>query len=731
MAQRANRALRDEDYDRAWITWQGIARIHPKQRDVVNAGLAETLFRRALNQQELIEGVKNLQQAVELAPKEARYHYHLGLMLHRAGRPKAALKSYKRAYELGFDPERLGYPWALASLEAGNRQHLALARPLVSDPMQQAALDAVAGLQRNQPDAPPPVNGAASYLDCLWIAFAHLARNEREAALTALQAAEKRPRGGCPAEVEAIRRYYLGVLAAAEGDLEAAEAHWRAALAVDWRSLLDFGSVDSLQRNLGYLYRQRAVAALERGDYAEALACTQTGLKQGLRDRILAETGSLAAFHLGNQAAEAGNWQKALRYWQDAYQLKPSRQLALNLGLAYERLERWHEAAEYWREMVRRRPRRKDHPDYLSDQQVVAVWQRVAYCYQRAENPMEAAVALGNAVKYAPDDLDLRLALAQAQLAAGKDRAALNTVQKVLRENPQHVPALKLAAEIRTARGEQWLAVPYWEQILELEPDNRDARRYLCEYYEQQGNNYMHWGYVALAIQSYEKGLAIDPTNAALLGSMALAYAEQGDREEALDYVQKAIEHAGSVPDGYVYAVRTLALLGDVDTALHVAQTAQERVPNLAPGFYIDLGLSVLDYGEEELFAEFLDMAKVLADDEASFYVAVGSGLMTLNRWDLAEDILQEGLNLDPQNSELLMLLGVVYARTGRLKAARKAWQKAKRLAHKKRDHELVEAIEAAEILYGSGVPSGLLDMIMRAMALEEGILDDDFPFDF
>ena len=63
-----------------------------------------------------------------------------------------------------------------------------------------------------------------------------------------------------------------------------------------------------------------------------------------------------------------------------------------------------------------------DHPDYLTDAQVAALWNHAAECYERAEQVGEVETCLRNAIKYAPDDTALRSAPGRCPAEPGARR---------------------------------------------------------------------------------------------------------------------------------------------------------------------------------------------------------------------------------------------------------------------------------------------------------------------
>ena len=191
-----------------------------------------------------------------------------------------------------------------------------------------------------------------------------------------------------------ILSYYLGVAAMRGDDRVSAAAAWQrareAGVATSWSN-----------QNLGALVQEDMFAAVSEDRWQDAVNALkrEPALAQ---NRILAETAALAYYHLGYEAGLAGRWSTAVQHWRAANELHGSRYLAQNLALAEEALGNWEQAAEAWRDMVRRRPRKPDHPDYLSDAQVAAIWNHVAECYQRAGAGEEAVKTLRAAANTPP-----------------------------------------------------------------------------------------------------------------------------------------------------------------------------------------------------------------------------------------------------------------------------------------------------------------------------------------
>jgi len=120
---------------------------------------------------------------------------------------------------------------------------------------------------------------------------------------------------------------------------------------------------------------------------------------------------------VGYATAQQGQWDQALAYWQAVEKAgDESRQLLLNLALAYQKTGRHFEAAEYWRELLHRCPRKASHPEAMNDEQVARIWQNVADNYNMAGDYDEAVSTYKNALKWSPDNIGLRLKSVEALL---------------------------------------------------------------------------------------------------------------------------------------------------------------------------------------------------------------------------------------------------------------------------------------------------------------------------
>jgi len=575
----------------------------PPTHSKLQAFLTETHYRLAAASLQPAERLHHLDKALAAASDQSRLHYQRALTCWRMGHVAQA------AAELEFvaqqEPKRPGLLFLrqlgrVATGESGLSNGLSPAEANTLQLLQRLRQGEAGEKLLAAFDAKPLLGDQAEG----WTLLLKMLDNAKSAPSVGWQALTQ-PTNGAPPNP--IFDYYQGVAALRKGDVASAQAHWQQAactLATPW-----------LSENLLLLRRDLASqwAQSERWQaIADLYAATRQEIGDATMDTVLAETAGIAYFHLGYAAAQTSQWPVALDHWRAADALIKSRHLSQNLALAEEALGNWVQAGEAWRETVRRRPRKADHPDYLTDAQVATLWQRAAKCYKQVEEIEEEITCLKNAVKYAPDDMELRTNLADTQLQAEHVDAAENELQRILESAPQHVPALMRLGMLFSGRYDRD-PMPIWQRVLAVDPHNADARQALAVLYLQIATDefeYMrHFGYKARftpkkSIEMLETGLKELPNHPLLLIGLGKTYYEQKKKDKARSYYQQAQRAA---PKDVKIADVVLHELLHVDGGDLVKEIVPQvrHISGLRPGFWVDQGEKVLQCKLGDDWAEF------------------------------------------------------------------------------------------------------------------------------
>ncbi len=715
--QQGSQAFRQADYNGAIKAWEQ-ARSKPNAPTTVAAALAEAYFRRGVSQPS--SGLADLQQAAKLQPRDPRYRYHLALAHHRQVTLAQAEPLYRQLLAESPPFSRAAAPLAQLLIEQK--------KPLSKDPVwdqlstaEKIELTAAEALIRGK--APSTLTRlAAEALPPLWQGLIAVALNDKTAAQQNLQPLVDST-GSLPPQARGVARYYLGSLAAAAGQTEAALAHWQAAQAAGLDSY-------HLRRNMSALAYEQAIKAQQAGQPSQAAEWLDQVRVSGDNQDEVRKFYQQLKWDLAYAAAQKGDWQQALSNWQQVEKAgDDSRKLTLNLALAYQHQGYFWEAAEHWRTLLRRRPRKADHPDALTDQQVARIWQNIAENYSKAEDYEEAITTYKNAVKWDPENIDLRLQLVEAYQSEGRWQAAENELNRILDKNPNHIRALTLLAESYSDDYFPGQARNLWRRILELEPDNPVARQQLAHSYVQEGSRYTMWGDYQRALDIFNEGLKQAPNNQQLLTVIGGTYADWHKFKEARTY----LEQARAINPNDLQTLHTIFMIWLSNKAMpEVEQTLEhiKAVPESAvpAGLFLDLFERCLQFKQEAVAEKILTFTKerYRADDEVMIGVAVGYS--HLDQDNQAAAILRRVLEHNPTHIEANMQLGIVYYHLDQTRLAKRHWDKAEAQAHKENNQMLLYKIKLVrdDLLYGKAPPSSPRELLrnLPPQVLEEMLKD-------
>jgi tetratricopeptide (TPR) repeat protein len=711
-------AFRQGDYDRAIDAWERVGKQTPAQ--LPKTALAEAYFRRGLRKlytkaPNPEAGLADLQRALDLMPNDPCYAYHLGLAAHRQGDLDRAIRSYyvTRREENAF-AGRAAYPLALALLQRGDDPTTQTVWSALSTE-EQAMLNQANAFRRRpytlSADAPP-----------LWRGLAALDEGNQEKASRLLDRALAE---STSAFEKGTARYYLGVLAAQNENWEEAGQQWSAAHAA--------GSASTwLKANLGELYHRLAENRLQNEDIERALEAAVEARRHKPGDKRLDELFSQGYQRQAYQAVSAGDWEKALERWGKANEVGGgSFRLAYNLALAYEQAEDFGAAGETWREALRRRPRRTDHPDAVSDEQVARLWRRAAEAYHKAGEYEEAANVYRQALKWNPEDLETRMALAEGLLNDGRLVAAQNELNRILERDPDNIPALLRMGEV-VAESDQWwqraAAARYWKRVLELDPDHANARQSLADFYQNQAENLVSWGNYKAAIEEYERALRYQPKSGRILAGLGSCYLRMSDEDAAQPLIEQALRNEPGNLDIYNEIIHAWLDRGDADRAWQVmtqAEAANETIPFT---FYIVQAAYCIESDDDDLAHPWLERAVDKAPPSEPILAIIGEMAMTLGALTIAREYLGRAVKAGQGSGQAYMMLGVLSVITDNdFKTADRYWYEAERIARRERDPDLRERIELARVLFSA--PPGLLDLLGGGLPYPGGIGLDDFLF--
>lgn len=720
-------AFRDGHYDEALDAWERASELVPKQQP--KAAMAEAYFRRGLKQQAENgdAALADLKQAVALQPDDPVYQYHLALARHRAGDLETAVSLYETVYQNS--PKlrpRVAYPLCLALRQ---QEENPITHPAWQD-LSAKAQDMLgqADVFRRRPYAP------ADDAPPLWHGLAALDNNDFETAekwlATALEEANN-------SYEEAISHYYLGVLAARQEDWPAAARRWVAAHQAGLNR-------PRLSDNMAELFHRLAEKRLQEGNVTTALNAAKEAARHGADDNHLQSLQAQIQQHLGYQAAQRSQWATARRHWQEAQELDGgSFRLAYNLALVYEQEREFEAAGDTWREAMRRRPRRDDHPDAISEKQVAQLWRRAAAAYEKAGEFDAAVKVYRNAVKYSPENVEIRLDLAHVLHVNGQEEAALNELDRILERDPKNIQALLRYGEILAHSYGWWYgreALGYWEKVLEIDPNNSEARQLLVDYYQDRAEASMSWRATEEAIDYLEMAHDHQPENGYILAKIAYCYLRQDDTEMFREYSQQALQISPQDVDVYDKLIEAWLIEDEPDEAWALLDQAEATIPKIPSGFYIEFAAYCFNQLDNHEWGRiWLERALANAPADDALLVEICEFAIYFRIFDLAKHYLAEAQQRVENKAEVTFLWAKFYFQQGDWQEAGLQVRRAERLARQQRDGELLDQIAHLRYLVNSPVADvmgpimnqytgpGMPDPDIMAHMLADMMDDDDF----
>ena len=246
-------------------------------------------------------------------------------------------------------------------------------------------------------------------------------------------------------------------------------------------------------------------------------------------------------------------------------------------------------------------------------------------------------------------------------------------------------------------------AAPFYSQVLDRQPDHRDALHFLGVLSHQQGNNEaavalmrralalgdddpaLHanlgialkaCGDLDAAIAAYRRALALAPDYPEAHSNLGIALFQQGRVDDAIAHYRAALDLRPAYAEAHFNLAAALRRQGALDEALAAYQAAVDCRGRYADALH---GLANLQLQLERLDEAAATYRRYLAERprDRDAVKSLGEALLRLQRNDEALVLYAAGVREHPEDEELLNNLGVVLMRAGRLDEAAAAFRAA------------------------------------------------------
>jgi superkiller protein 3 len=367
--------------------------------------------------------------------------------------------------------------------------------------------------------------------------------------------------------------------------------------------------------------------------------------------------------------------------------VEPANEKALvMIGTVRGRQQRYSEAESLFRRVLQINPKS------------VAASRGLATSLVAQNRPDEAIRQYQETIQLIPQDSDLKIEVAELDLAQGDFAEALSTLNAIKpnRFPPSAVP-LKAASLLGLGRksdaedllplvkGSPGAALALARVFVEGK-DSDAALRALGfvspvpknaapQMYYLKGRALREKGELSPAMASFRQALEADPKSVDALIAMAEIFAAGNKHADSLEMLEKARVLNPDSSEVLRHFIEEAMRAGQNDKALSAAQELQRKSSELRDRYLV---ASVLLQQKQYLAAShLLEDYVAQRPQDAKAFLGLGMAYLNLLRYDDARQALEHSLQLEPDLAEADYQLGVVLAQQGNRQQATQLWQKA------------------------------------------------------
>ena len=269
-----------------------------------------------------------------------------------------------------------------------------------------------------------------------------------------------------------------------------------------------------------------------------------------------------------------------------------------------------------------------------------------------------------------------------------------------------------LAAKAWQQTGVWCDSVTLWRSALAANPRNGFAERGLADALAQQGER-------GEAMQHYQRAVEIDADVPQAHNILGLALAGQGRFAEAIEQYQAALGIDPCSAEAHNNLGSALAARGQVEQAIHHCRQALEIKPNY-PDAHNNLGLIFAGRGEIDRAIDQYQQALAIKPDFAQAHNNLGIARARKGQLDEAMGCFRRALELHADSAKAYSNLGLILAARGKIDQALDHYQKALEI-----DPEFAEAhYNLAVVLQLQGKMPQAIEHLERAVKLRPAYVD-------
>lgn len=497
----------------------------------------------------------------------------------------------------------------------------------------------------------------------------------------------------------ALAHYQIAEIYRTQGDEDAALAQYQRALRVD-------PAFADAQIQIGGIYQAQ-------GDLVQAAQSFNEALRTAVNDP---RARASALTRLGNLEAEQGKQERAVARYQQAQQEDPAFSGSyLQLGQIYLEQEDLAQALEQFQIGVQAAPANADLRFFLG--QALSRLGRL----DEADVHLQEAIRLNQLPGGDASDHRPYLWLGQNYLARNLPQDAVTAYQQGLEQAPENRDLRMALAEAYRQQAQFPQAIAEYETLIAADPQDTDA-------YAGLGVAYQEVGDLARARETFDRLLAEsadDPRRAAqVLTRFANTARDAGDLEEALSLYQEAID----ADPTYVGTYLQLGFLYEQRERYDDAQAIYQKAVEVTPGdadAHLKLGQAYLRAGSLDEAVDQLGRASELNPRLQRAYLDLGQALELQGRPAQATTQYERAVEINPNDAEARFRLGQAYRQAGALEDAVEQLAALQALPRAEPWHA-VGAIQLAQAYNGLARYDEAVQVLEQTLAAQPGLAESD-----
>jgi len=696
--------------------------------------LARAFSARSLNAADPKQKLEDLEVAVKYAPEEIRYRIATGACRILLGQSEAARSDFEKAEESRPGDGLATRAFTLGLLATGHAREAGDLLNQWPEDRRGEAWRRLVGLQRLSGGEARDQVRAPSGGDQLLSGLSHLARGENDRAreeLAALPAMDHNPSRAEAAQI-ATQFFYSGWLSFNARNYQAAIASWREAnrlsqthqLRLPWRD------------RLASCYHKIAENVLEE-NLPLAVECWREAFKLSPDDKTAQANLAATKQALATEAWREGKIEQAVALWLELLKDAPlDERLSRNLAVGCERLGRKTEALMHWRSLARvwrrQAKQRSGEPGFKEsllkvEERAVNLMLEVGMDGQEIVNELEAAL------KFDPDNLDLRKRTVEQLLEIGKPQAAMKHLEAMERQSGVSADLLTQKGMAFDMLGRHAGARKIFEQAVALDPSDALTRRNFLIFLTQEAVRADKRHDKKRAMEICQQQLSLDQNYEPALALLASLYLGSKRKADAKELLERLIATDPKSPQKRVMA-------GSIYLRHNMRKEAEalfKEAINLEPGpacsFFI--GLSYLEVEEVKPALKYFD--RVAEKGDVDMLIEIAMRLVDAGHPKEIDRYLNKAIKLDPSHpmphvvkaiSKILNPL-ILLLEPNALKNALKELEEAERLAAGKDEYKDLSSDLNSVRRQLEDAPPGIADLLGGALPPFLFDDDDDDPF--